>query len=190
MSSPTLPRIIAICGRKRTGKDTVAGYISRKYGYTNAKFAEPLKAAVQGLFGFTDKQLEDDKEVVDETWEITPREAMQFMGCNFVQYELQKLMPHIGRNFFIKSLLNRHKKNRIVISDLRFLHEYEAIAQEPDSLVIKLVRPSADNGDTHISETEVDSVSPKYVIDNTGSLDKLYQRIDEIMETELRARRN
>lgn len=179
-----LPRIIAICGRKRSGKDSVAGYLSEHYGYVNAKFADPLKQAVKGFFGFTEHQVEVDKEVVDELWGITPRHAMQFIGCHIVQHEFQKLIPDIGRDFFIKSLLCKHKNTeRVVISDLRFAHEFDAINAIEGSIIIKLTRPDIDNSDTHISEIEVDNIKCEYEIVNDGTLEDLWEKIETIMKT-------
>ena len=176
------PRIIALVGKKRTGKDTVALYLTGKYGYTNAKFADPLKRAVREFFNFTDHQIEVDKEVVDSIWGITPRHAMQFIGCEVVQHQFQKILPDIGRMFFVKSLLSRYKKETIVISDMRFVHEYDAIHALPDTLVIKLERPSIDDGDDHISEKEVDDIHPEHVIKNTGTVEDLLGQVQEILD--------
>lgn len=175
------PRVIALVGKKRTGKDTVANHLVQHYGYTNAKFADPLKRAVQGLFGFTDEQIEVTKEVVDPLWGVTPRQVMQFIGCDVVQHQFQTLLPTIGRGFFVKSLLSRYRTERIVISDMRFLHEYDAIRALEDAVIIKLERPSVDDGDSHISEKEVDAIHPQYVIQNTGTVGDLLKRVDAIV---------
>lgn len=179
----TSPRVIAICGRKRSGKDTVASFICDKYGYSNAKFAEPLKASVQGLFGFSDYQLEVDKESVDAFWGVSPREVMQFFGAHVVQYEFQKLLPGIGRSFFIKSLLARHKDDKIVISDLRFQHEFDAIKAIPNAIIFKLIRPSLTNEDNHISEREVDEivVPDEFLLENNGSVEALLTKVDGVL---------
>lgn len=176
------PRIIALVGKKRTGKDTVAQYIVEKYGYTNAKFADPLKRAVKEFFNFTDRQIEIDKETVDPRWGITPRHAMQFIGCEVVQTQFQKILPEIGRMFFVKSLLSRYQKEAIVISDMRFVREYDVIRALPDTLIIKIERPSVDDGDVHISETEVDDIHPEYVIKNTGTVEDLLEHVQTILD--------
>ena len=175
-----LPRIIAICGRKRTGKDTIAQHLCEKYGYKNAKFADPLKQAVKGLFGFTDRQIEVDKEELDPFWGITPRNAMQFIGSHVVQFEFQKLLPGISRDFFVKSLLAKYENQHIVISDMRFKHEYDAIQRIEGSLIIKVTRDVEDL-DTHISEIEVDEIHPECCVHNNGTIKMLIERIDHIL---------
>ena len=37
------PKIIAICGVMRSGKDTIANHLVENYGYENVKIADTLK---------------------------------------------------------------------------------------------------------------------------------------------------
>jgi len=39
------PLVIGLCGRKRVGKDTVAEYLKKQFGFTQYAFADPLKEA-------------------------------------------------------------------------------------------------------------------------------------------------
>lgn len=50
-------RIIGITGRANAGKDSVAGYLCQKYGYTQVALADPLKVLGAKLFGFSTDQL-------------------------------------------------------------------------------------------------------------------------------------
>ena len=64
-----VPNIIAICGYKRSGKDTVANFIVENYGYEHYKLATPLKECIQQLFGFTREEMEGHlKEEVNDIW--------------------------------------------------------------------------------------------------------------------------
>jgi hypothetical protein len=179
-----LPRVVALCGKKRSGKDTVADYLAATHGYTPAKFAAPLKGALKELFGFTQEQIEESKDVVDAFWGVSPRTVMQFVGSEVIQHEFQKILPDVGRAFFVKSLMARHANDRyIVISDVRFSHEVEAIRKLPGSVVIKLSRPDVDDGDDHISETESDGFAVDCVIENSGSVLDLYAAVERFIET-------
>jgi hypothetical protein len=180
--SETLPRIIAICGCKRVGKDTVAEHLRDKLGYKVVKFAEPLKDMLKVLFGFSHEQIESTKDVVDPMWGVAPRKVMQFFGTEIMQFEVQRLLPNIDRGFFVKSLLARHKDDeRIVISDMRFIHEWEAIKNtHSDSLIIKITR----NGglvDDHVSEKELEQIQPDLVIENNGTLESLFAQVDRAL---------
>jgi hypothetical protein len=100
-------RVVAICGRKRTGKDTLAALFVER-GFTHMKFASPLKAGLCAIFGFTENQIEGDaKDVVDPKWGVSPRLAMQWMGTDVMQHRIGDIMPHVGRGFWAMQLINR-----------------------------------------------------------------------------------
>jgi hypothetical protein len=97
-----MPKIIAICGAKRSGKDVLADYLVKKYNYERLAFADPLKLTVKNLFNFDDDQLgigedkgTDKKDIIDERWGITPRAALQFFGTEIMQEKIQELLPNI-----------------------------------------------------------------------------------------------
>jgi hypothetical protein len=178
-----LPQIIAICGRRRTGKDVIADYICNKYQYSNVKFAQPLKDAIKVLFGFSEDQIEKYKDKDDDFWKTSPRKVMQFIGTEIMQYEIQRLIPHTNRHFFVNSLLKRHNNQNIVISDMRFLHEYNEIKKK-GALVIKVIRPFSEkdnNIDFHSSEKEVDEITTDYTIINDGDINTLYKKIEKVI---------
>ena len=180
--------IIAICGAKRSGKDVLAKYLINKYKYEKLSFAEPLKKAVKELFNFNDIQVgidEDngmgnEKDIIDERWGITPRKALQFFGTEIMQYKMNELIPNTNRGFFADILVSRIIPNKkYVISDLRFLHEYEKI-KELNIIIIKVIRPSIINQcmyDDHISENEYEKI-PCIDIINKGSIEDYIENFE------------
>lgn len=149
-----LPKVIAITGPKRSGKDTLANYISNRYKYEKIKFAEPIKNCVSILFDWTPQQLEDDeKENIYPKWGISPRKAMQFFGTELMQHKIQELIPNIDKTFLAKSMINKlDPKKYYVVSDLRFYHEYEEL-KKLNPLIIRIDRPNT-HIDNHVSECE------------------------------------
>ena len=105
--------IIAICGAKRSGKDVLCKYLTKKYEYKKLYFSEPLKKAVKELFNFTDIQVGideenangDEKDNIDERWGISPRKALQYFGTEIMQYKINELIPNANRGFFADILL-------------------------------------------------------------------------------------
>ena len=180
--------IIAICGAKRSGKDVLAKYLINKYKYEKLSFAEPLKKAVKELFNFNDIQVgidEDngmgnEKDIIDERWGITPRKALQFFGTEIMQYKMNELIPNTNRGFFADILVSRIIPNKkYVISDLRFLHEYEKI-KELNIIIIKVIRPLIINQcmyDDHISENEYEKI-PCIDIINKGSIEDYIENFE------------
>jgi hypothetical protein len=183
--------IIAICGLKRSGKDTVANHILKKCPeFMHTKISDPLKKVCQVLFDFPDVE-GPLKDHIDSTWEITPRKAMQFIGTEMMQYKVQELLPNLGRCFWIKKLLMEIKEKRnVVISDLRFKHEVaflrEFVDQETSFLVIKVTRSSCPDSDSHASEQEWKEIKEDFLIKNDGSIEELYNQVDRILETNTR----
>lgn len=176
----SIPRVVAICGLKRSGKDTIADWLSSSYGYTKVKIADPLKHVCKYLFDLSEDQVElDAKEVVDARWGVTPRCIMQFFGTEMMQLKLCELMPSVGRSFWVQRFLRGCEGlDRIVVADVRFMHEYAAITEhfgKENVYVIKVVRPcvSACCIDTHESEKEWDSIPFHSKVMNSGTVHDL-----------------
>ena len=198
--SKKMPKIIAICGAKRCGKDVLAEHLVNKYNYERVAFANPLKVAVKNLFNFDDDQVgigkdegTDRKDIVDERWGITPRAALQFFGTEIMQEKIQELLPDIKRNFFANTLKNyienAQNDKRFVISDLRFIHEHEMLLNMPnisinDIMVIRVIRPSenrAKEQEPHISELEYVDIPYDIIMINNGTIDDYIRRFEQII---------
>jgi len=172
-----MSRIIAICGAKRSGKDILSKYIVSKYNYKKISFAEPLKNAVKALFNFNDIQVGIDeengngyeKDMIDKRWGISPRKALQFFGTEVMQNTINELIP---KNY--------------VISDLRFLHEYNKLKKSEKVkylIIIKINRPSIIcDIDSHISENEYINIPHDIEIINDGTIDDLTDLFDIFYE--------
>ena len=50
-------KLLGICGKAGSGKDTAAAYLIEKHGFVKLAFADPLKRFAKGVFGFTSEQL-------------------------------------------------------------------------------------------------------------------------------------
>lgn len=183
-----LPRIIAICGRRRSGKDTIANYICSKYPqYSNTKISCQLKGVIKMMFGFTDDQLENDaKDIVDNRWGITPRHAMQYIGTEVMQFGIQNLLPNTGRKFWIKSyvenVLSNPSMSHVVVSDMRFVHEYEELMKH-NAFVIRVERNESKpcKEDEHISELEYLQIPADLILENNGTIEDLLIKIDDTL---------
>ena len=198
--SNNMPKIIAICGAKRSGKDVLADHLVKKYNYERLAFADPLKLAVKSLFNFDDNQVgigedkgTDKKDIIDERWGITPRAALQFFGTEIMQEKIQELLPTIKRNFFANTLKNyienAEEGKKFVISDLRFIHEYDILANlsniaHKDKMIVRVIRPSKNRTkeqETHISELEYTNIPYDIIMINNGSIDEYISRFEKLI---------
>ena len=175
-----LPRIIAVCGARRSGKDAVSSILS-SIGYEHIKISAALKESCKILFDFTDDQLESDiKDEIDPRWGVTPRSMMQYLGTEVMQYGLPQTFPQmaLGREFWIRrtmeSMSQSHDNSRYVISDLRFLHEERLLRTRKDTFIIKVHRDHARGLDEHCSEQEFKYIRENLLIQNNFmTLDEL-----------------
>ena len=183
--SSKLPKVIALCGYKRSGKDTIADYI-QKYGYKKVSIAEPLKGICKTLFDLTEEQVDGkEKECVLQEYGVTPRALMQFFGTEIMQYKMQELCPFIGRRFWVDRLLKSlNEKQLYVISDLRFIHEYESIKKMfgESFIVICVCNKNIKELDEHVSEQEWKHIKYNHIMRNDLTLMHLYQQIDDFMK--------
>jgi hypothetical protein len=183
----TLPRIVAITGHARHGKDTCADYLASVYGYTRYALATPLKESVCVMFGWSPEQVEGPtKELVDHRWGLSPRQALQALGTEYGQSCLCGMFPEFrlttGRKLWVRRLLDRAGGDpRIVISDCRFPHEAEEI-RRAGGVVIRVTRPGYPVDLSHESERAVDEIHPDAVVSNMGSIEDLYAVLDKAME--------
>ena len=178
------PRIIAVCGLKRSGKDTVVNYISNCFKqYKHYKISGALKTMLTNVFDITADNFENEKkDLIHPYYNVSPRLLMDFFGTHIFQYEIQKILPNEKRCFWINKILKKSLDENIIISDLRFIHESNEIKKHSESnLIIKVLRNNTSD-DGLASEAECQHIKADIIIDNNGSMEELYNKVDEQLE--------
>ena len=186
-------KLIGICGKKFSGKDTMADHLVKKYGYHKLSLGDPLKQALQVIFGFSDTQLwGSEKEQFDFFWQITPREIMQSVGTELFRVHFGQLYPHIGGEIWVMSLQHHMEQliqqgiSTFVVPDIRFPNEVQWLRRHGGTLV-QVTRITTEEttkvGVDHISEHALDQKEdrPDYIIENNGTYEELYQKVDHLM---------
>jgi hypothetical protein len=198
--------IINIVGKKSSGKSTVAKYLVAKYGFARLSFARHLKETAKFLFGFTEEQVNGDlKEVIDPRYGVCPRQVLQWLGTDVMQFSTCQHFPEfskiIGRLFWVKKLVedidNAHKNGigGVVIDDCRFIHEAKGVIDyvttnnhfgsgHIELKTIRILRDSQEqasaNYTQHPSETELDNITVDVKINNTTlTIEELYRAAEE-----------
>jgi hypothetical protein len=187
------PLVISLVGAKRCGKDTVAQFLEQNSGYVNWKIAANLKNVCKLMFGFSDEELETDlKEVIHPKWGVSPRFVMQTIGTDIVQYQLKTFIPNINKTFWVEKMFDDYNKSLteqkfnkfMVISDMRFMHEFEYLKEKfgENMIVIKLVREHiSTKKDNHVSEHQWDMIPADITITNNSTIHDLYTQIKSHM---------
>jgi len=169
----------------------VCKLLSFTHEFRHYRLATALKDMVRSGFGFTDAQLDGpEKDEVCSELEVTPRQVLQFVGTELFQFELQKLIPHVGRDFWLHRLIKELHATRgeqnVVISDLRFVHELDFIRRsfpKEQIVVVKLIRGSIvlQNNKTHPSEDEHNKLLYNYIVPNNDGITELYAKMDQLV---------
>ena len=203
--------IIGVCGFIGSGKDTIADYLVNSHEFRRESFANTLKDAVSAVFGWDrtllegrTKEAREWREQKDEWWSerlgrsITPRYVLQNWGT-------EVLRSGFHDDIWIASVENklRNTKDNIVITDCRFPNEIRSL-HAAGGKVIRVKRGDepfwyntaleANAGDynsaslmtsfnIHYSESAWVGTNFDAVIENSSSIDELYQNIrDQVLD--------
>ncbi len=161
----------------QSGKSEVARELGR-YGFVRKGFADALKAMIRPLlaaFGYDTLAVDyltttgDGKETHLKDIGATPRYLMQTVGSDWGRQTINK-------DLWIKAVLNDSRPDMLVIDDVRFPNEYDAIRQEGGQ-VWKVYRPGQTPTNQHPSEGLLEDREFDEVIVNDGSLFALATKV-------------
>lgn len=174
-------RNIALIGKARSGKDTVASQLVEHYGYTRVAFADPLK----------DAALATDPIVVNAMGE--PDSLSRIVGdygwerAKDLYPESRRILQHMGAairaidpSFWLNAALAKAEAipGPVVITDCRYGNERAAL-ETLGFATVRVNRPGTATGG-HESETELDGVPMHYLVHNGGTLEDLRRVVDEL----------
>ena len=184
----TIQRLIGFSGRKGSGKDTLAGFLSfnslELFGCDSCifSFAQTMKSVAINFFGLKHRQvfgsLEDKNSLTSYLWEDLP---------HYSEIKSNRLNPPIGqmtaREFlqeFGTGIARKMNKSIHINADKEpQINEFVNSIKDAGGIVIRLTR-STDN-DSHISEVELDKCTNKFdIILNNQNMSKEEQQFELI----------
>jgi dephospho-CoA kinase len=176
---------IALCGRLRSGKDTVANHLYIHHSFNRVAFGDALKKNAHATFPWVSEFSK-------------PRALYQQFGQLMRQIEPDVWIKHAEQA--VKGAIDFRvntgaERVGVVITDLRQPNEYEW-AKANGFTIVRVTAPDEDRiaraklaGDSfteadleHETESHIDGFAADYEIHNDGSLDDLKRKVDEIME--------
>lgn len=168
-------KIIMICGKARSGKDTLAEFITNN---TNSEktcrvqIGQYIKYYAMKYFGW------DGKE------ETKPRDLLNHLGTDIIR---NKINPNFHINRLIEDIeVLSYFYDTFIISDVRFPVEIEKVKEKYDNVTtIKITRDSDELNESqknNITETALDNYNNyNYCIDNNGTLEELEEEAKRII---------
>ena len=170
---------IALCGKMRSGKDSVAWRLFYEHGFeVPMSFGASLKRIAHEIFPDVPK-------------EPKPRALYQFMNV-MRDYDPDVWVKHLASS--VEMAEDRRSTSGIVVTDARQANEV-AWLRENGFIIVKVEAGEVDRverikraGETvtdealrHATEQYVDDIEADYTIPNFGTLDELYAKIDGLV---------
>lgn len=157
--------VLGIAGKAGSGKDTCAHFFELR-GFTRYAFADPLKRAINPLFGWDYRHgFGELKEEVDPFWGVSPRYVYQTFGTDWAR-------EFVRQDFWIRVAEKRLKyKDRVVIPDVRFDDEANWVREH--GAMLYLHRTAVPKIDEHKSEDGIAVAPEDHIIFNNGTFTEL-----------------
>lgn len=179
--------IIGLCGRARSGKDTIGRYMEQRYGYATYAFASNLKRIVADIFMLSDDQVNGDgKDEVDVRYDMTPRKMLQHVGTD----GFRALVPDVWLRRAEKDIRELESRfNGVLVTDTRFGNEASNLRERFSGELWMVRRPNQPVSNAidygHVSETELAGKPSDFfdvtIVANWDDLDDMYAQVDEAM---------
>ena len=161
--------IIGFAGRAGAGKTTAAMRLVDKYGYEIYSFAKPIKDLLCPFFGWDGRHAYGElKEEIDTQWGFSPRAAFQTFGTEFARA--------LNPDFWLIKAQQSIKNFNTAIDDIRFTNE--AGWTRKRGILIHVIRPDAKDVRQHVSETPLEIHRNDLILQNNGTIEDLYQKLD------------
>lgn len=183
---------IAISGKARTGKNTIAEMMELIFQSENKKvfmtaFADPIKNQVMNWFPDTDREI---------LWGASELRSTLIPGTEQTYRQLLIEIGQLGRKFNPNIWINQTLKevdqkmdergedqiDIAVITDNRFHNEFLAVKKD-NYLSIRIIRPDNNYNLDDISETDLDHLDNAefdYVISNDSDISSLRKQVKKM----------
>lgn len=180
----SLPALVGMMGKKRSGKNTYADRLSDAHGFAQVAFATPLRRMALAIDPYVYPGTRLSGLVRSLGWEEAKdhgevRRLLQVIGTDAGRNVL-------GADVWVSLATAEVAKLRaagrpVVITDVRFPNEAKAI-RDAGGLLVRVTRPAPlgtrEVYDEHPSETALDGFPADCDIQNSGTIEQLHAAAD------------
>lgn len=190
--------IIGLHGFQRSGKDTSGDYLHEQYDFEKVSFAKPLKDGLYALNPWVAGAPDENgtrrfrllQELVDELgwegikvsdeWKDDVRRLQQRFGTECARQTFwEDFWLDLADRRMVDSAVDR-----FVICDARFQNEVDFVRSK-GGIMVNVVRPGYGPQENHASEQALDC---DIIVENDGTLEDLYAKIDALVADLLAAK--
>lgn len=175
--------VIGITGQPASGKDTIADYLTEK-GFTKFTMGDIIRAEMRGL------GLPLDRPSMSSFIERKKREAGLDYICKIILTKLEDktTVPGIRSTEEVKTFRKELGENFVLVAVQTHIERRHKWAternREGDQITLEQFKAQEDKEkDDYASGLEVDRVieMADHVIDNDGTVEDLYKKVDELI---------
>ncbi|WP_282793685.1 hypothetical protein [Streptomyces sp. CC224B] len=181
---------IALIGRARSGKDTVAARLVDRYAYTRVAIADPLKAMCLRVNPIIDYEPSGFGQLPIHLTDTVRRSGWEHAKDTYP--EVRRVLQSVGREvrnldpgFWLGLALDKigaadHWHLPVVVTDCRYPNEAEALVQRGFK-VVRIIRPGVPRPiREHESETALDEYPADVTVANIGTVEDLNSLADKL----------
>jgi hypothetical protein len=175
--------IIGLTGYAQSGKDTVANILIEHFGYRRVAFADPIRKLLHEMNPTVKDGGYRLRGVVDGYgWDVAKtafpevRTLLQNLGVG--------ARNTFGEDFWVsQALMGLEPTDKVVITDVRFTNEADAIKQYAGAQMWRIKRVGVNPVNEHVSESQMDGYSVDQIFVNNGTVEDL----KALVQTRMRA---
>ena len=165
--------IIGLTGYAQSGKDTVAKILIEHFGYRRVAFADPIRKLLYEMNPTVKDGGYRLSGVVDGYgWDVAKtafpevRTLLQNLGVG--------ARNTFGESFWVdQALMGLTHTDKVVITDVRFSNEADAIKQHEGAQMWRIKRVGVNAVNEHVSESQMDGYGVDQIFVNNGTVDDL-----------------
>jgi len=169
-----------IAGKAGSGKDTAADYLRDLYSYNKLAFADTLKDFVAQKYSINKELMYSQHGKRTVINGITVRELLikeaNAKKNDYPNFWIDQLLHKI-------SILKSRMFRKFVISDFRFINEFNELNILDDTNITTILIDRNDNVGKYIndpSETSLDDFQFNFIVKNNSTIDEFYSLLDSI----------
>jgi hypothetical protein len=175
--------VTGFTGKMRSGKTTASDYLLKNYAdHVKVNFKDALIAELWANFRpLIEEVCAQEGILPEDIFAVKPpviRKLLQGYGTEV----RRKDDPNYWINKWKEAVQKQLDAGKwVVCDDVRFINEGDAI-RDMGGIVVRITRPDITDTGTHLSETEMDSISVNHIIVTAqGDLAALYKSLDELV---------
>jgi len=166
--------IVAVCGRKQSGKDTIGKILIKRRGFKKYSFAAKLKEIALDLF---DIDIPESHGAINED----ERKVLQMLA-----HKMRDINEDVWIDFVLKQIVHSEPEDaKIVITDVRYPNELVRLRQFDGHIVLFRLKRKVDD-DTHASEALLETIPDEKfdeVLENQDwSIEKFLDHANDLVE--------